>query len=353
MKAIRKFEQHAQFNPAFTTNEVFSLEATIKRSWSKIAPFWPLTNLIAVNPIKGFEDYPFEDGLKHAQAYFQQPDIPEGMQRVNRESIKWLQVFFDKGQATIQMPNKNLGMLKSLLSLIQFDERLHHKDIKKKKWLNKLPNKPEAIIAESLVYLDIPVKNQELFLTLMLTMLPGWAAHIQYETNWANHQDSGRLDFVAQTEFLAFRLVLTCLLWPKAKELLKWHDIAAKTVHADKTYNLICANEIEYQVGLLKQFQDLKKPNQRSRSKAQFVFCIDVRSEPFRRALEAQDRYETYGFAGFFGLPVEIEHIQTGERHASCPVLVKPAHHILEYPSGLHSAFQDDHQTLQTIKKLF
>ncbi len=57
----------------------------------------------------------------------------------------------------------------------------------------------------------------------------------------------------------------------------------------------------------------------------QAAFCIDVRSENFRRALEAMDPgIETIGFAGFFGLP--LAHRRFGSRltDAHLPVLLKP-----------------------------
>ncbi|MEI4231947.1 DUF2309 domain-containing protein [Roseovarius sp. D22-M7] len=58
----------------------------------------------------------------------------------------------------------------------------------------------------------------------------------------------------------------------------------------------------------------------------QAAFCIDVRSEVFRRALEAQDDgVETTGFAGFFGIPVAHRPEGTDEVQAHLPALLTPA----------------------------
>ncbi len=58
----------------------------------------------------------------------------------------------------------------------------------------------------------------------------------------------------------------------------------------------------------------------------QAAFCIDVRSEVFRRALESQNPgIETIGFAGFFGLPLQHRAHGTEELQIHLPVLLNPA----------------------------
>ena len=58
----------------------------------------------------------------------------------------------------------------------------------------------------------------------------------------------------------------------------------------------------------------------------QAAFCIDVRSEVFRRALESQSPgVETIGFAGFFGLFLQHRAHGTEELQVHLPVLLNPA----------------------------
>lgn len=335
-------------------DKVPPLNELIANSWKKIAPFWPLKNLIAVNPLAGFEDLSFEEALAKAHAHFQQQDIPLGMQHVNRESIKWLQVFFDQGQSTISMPLRNQGFFKSTMSLIRFDKKVHGNDKDKLYWISHLSHQPGKVIAESLAFLGIASCDQELFITLMLTTLPGWAAHIQYRTSWADVQDTENPHTVTKEEYLAFRLVLTCLIWPQAKELLDWHRKALEQSGENNTYDTIVKREAAYQQSLLKEFGQVSPPQKGKRSDAQLVFCIDVRSEPFRRALEPLGNYETFGFAGFFGVPVSLKDPVTNGSYASCPVLIKPAYQIEEHPNNCSvESCREGYQNMQGLKRLY
>ncbi|HUW04114.1 MAG TPA: putative inorganic carbon transporter subunit DabA [Acidimicrobiales bacterium] len=62
-----------------------------------------------------------------------------------------------------------------------------------------------------------------------------------------------------------------------------------------------------------------------ARPDAQVVLCIDVRSEGLRRHLEANGNVETFGFAGFFGVPMRVQRLGWERAEARCPVLVAPA----------------------------
>ncbi len=75
---------------------------------------------------------------------------------------------------------------------------------------------------------------------------------------------------------------------------------------------------------------NLKREEKKERPLAQALFCIDVRSERFRRNLERIGDYETYGIAGFFGIPISFVDLKKGHETYLCPVLIKPKNVVLE-----------------------
>lgn len=313
-----------------------NIELFAQAAWQKIAPCWEISELVAVNPLQGFEIFPIEQAIAEASVYFQASSPPQPMLSINRETIKWCQAFFDLGQASIPMPSRHLGLYAAWIQLAYWDKRLHLGDKKKRVWLKSLSLSPLKVIAACLDKLNIFHSEAETFLTLLLTTLPGWAAYVKYQAEWALPEKKSSC-FVTLMDYLAMRMVITCLLWSEAKELLVWHrnEKNKKTNHF-QWFEGVQQKEENDARSLLKKIQcslepEIKKKNNVKKNRiplAQFVFCIDIRSEPFRRALEVQGDYETFGFAGFFGIPVQIENTMTGESHASCPVLIRPKHKI-------------------------
>lgn len=74
-------------------------------------------------------------------------------------------------------------------------------------------------------------------------------------------------------------------------------------------------------------------------AEAQWVFCIDVRSEPMRRAIEAQGNFETFGYAGFFGAALRY-HDALGHETSQCPVLLSPSFDVHEKARDAHAEGQ-------------
>lgn len=325
-----------------------------KESFKKIAPAWPLKNLIAVNPLQGLEDLPIEEALKRSAAYFEQKVLPKGMDAVNRETIKWLQGYFDGGQSTISMPLRKKGLYTAWRKLVIYDSKIHHHDKNKQQWLKALPETAEQAIFICLLELDIEKEDWTQFLTLMLTTLHGWAAYVKYRTEWAEKLDAPHPHPVTQADYLAVRMIVTTLLWPEAKMLLDFYRNAYETGGATICLEKIQSTERAYRTPLLEKIS--KQPIRPSSiSKAQLVFCIDVRSEQFRRSLESTDDYETFGFAGFFGVPIQVIDAITNESYASCPVLLSPKYTVKESPLSRQDCRKDRkrHETLTKLKRIY
>ena len=95
------------------------------------------------------------------------------------------------------------------------------------------------------------------------------------------------------------------------------------------------AFEAGYQEDLIQKLRSaVSKPEagvgESTRPLAQAVFCIDIRSEPFRRNLEVVGNYETFGYGGFLDIPLRARAL--GHHHLTNqnPAIVNPKHTIHE-----------------------
>ena len=60
-----------------------------------IAPLWPMQTMIARNPLQGFELLNFEDAIAMGETFLTDSSYMtlNGSSEVNREIVKWCQVF--------------------------------------------------------------------------------------------------------------------------------------------------------------------------------------------------------------------------------------------------------------------
>ena len=332
-------------------NDEIDVQTMVQNCAKLIAPVWPLETFIACNPLHGFESMPFEEAIICSDALLDKSGNNESLKAVNLQMIKWCGAFLDVGQGTINLPHRDKGFYFGFLKLAPFDKQLHKSQQAMKDWLSALPENAEHAIKLCLVYLQIPKEKQEQFIKETLFYLPGWAGFVKWRSEWKNTIDTESKP-INLMDFLAVRLIITCLLWPEAgreKKKKKVNFLAKQTIQKIKR------NEDEYRQQLLQTLlPELQKTKCGSkRADVQLVFCIDVRSEPFRRAIESLGKYETLGFAGFFGLPVRVKKFDNGKAIDSCPVLLKPQFHIDEVVDSSEVALLERHQTVKNIYDAF
>ena len=88
-------------------------------------------------------------------------------------------------------------------------------------------------------------------------------------------------------------------------------------------------------------------PAREKRPFVQAAFCIDTRSERIRRHLEAVGDYQTFGIAGFFGVPVSLMELGKGSEIHLCPVLLTPKNLVLE----MSAAGRTDEHALTALER--
>lgn len=280
------------------------------------------------------------DGLPHPQG-------GTWSERVATEIGKWCAAYCDAGQAAWPMPWRDLPLFAAWREAASVDANPELLGLPGfRQLVQNLPADADEAIGMLLDELDVPVHAAADYLHRLLLGLAGWSAHLQYLAREGSATDA------ALHGLLAIRLTFeVALVRRHGADNFRSQLAAQPAAEAgtppprDLLLGLIWqqALEVSFRRRLLTGLQLAPARSAAPvRPAVQAVFCIDVRSEPLRRALEAQSpELETRGFAGFFGLPIEFVPFGGRQGKAQCPVLLKPQHRVHERLAGVSPAEEE------------
>ncbi len=362
-----------------------AFELRLRRACGRVAPLWPLRDFVAVNPFYGLAGQGFAEAARTLRRVGGQDLLParERFAEASREGRvtpadvaaagadpslvrlprptarpspsallvtdvldaalgtdwsgfcldeigKWVAAWSDEGQAAWRMPCRGLPLHAAWRGAMRHDRAAEVAGLAGfRAALARLPEEPVAACAAALAALGLAEADADDYLHRALLSVAGWAGlmrRLGWPAELAGKADDGVLNLLAlrlswdaalhavHAGERAFREAWGARL---AAAPAEGHDLSGDVA-------LLEACEIAFRRrvagGLAPQ------PGARPRPCAQAVFCIDVRSEVFRRALETvAPEVETFGFAGFFGFA--IEHVRFGDSAgaAQCPVLFPPS----------------------------
>jgi uncharacterized protein len=252
--------------------------------------------------------------------------------------------YFDLGQAIVAMPWRHLPLYESWRKAAAIDRSPTMMGLSTfRSSIPRLPAEPRAAIALALERLGIPDAAVERYLHASLTSIGGWAAwarYLRWQAELAGAMDDSIVDL------LAIRLVWDMLLYEEKRSpalVARWREMLAASMRppsakrqasAEIDRIMLNAMEIGLQRSVIAGFSRLPA-DPRTRPAVQAAFCIDVRSEIFRRALETvAPTVQTIGFAGFFGIFIEVVPLGSTTPRSHVPVIFNPAYRICEQVKG-------------------
>ncbi|VWX48325.1 putative inorganic carbon transporter subunit DabA [Novosphingobium sp. 9U] len=292
---------------------------------------------------------------------------------------KWCAAFFDRGFAAEPMPGREKGLYSAVHDLLADDPQFYALNPAEAgfAWGQAPLDAIRAVHAVLGTFQDGEAGGLR-WMRRMIARLPGWAGHIRWRSEKAD------LDVSAQspatiTDLLALWALIDPLdpqpsstaeitygvqeaaeqafgLRAGTLEALTGRerdmaDFVLRMTNADLAYLFMSAAERGYEEELIGELRKgaVRPEVQPQRAAAQLVFCIDVRSEPIRRAVERQGSYQTFGYAGFFGLPIALQSPVQAPRRRQLPVLLEPKHDLRTVPSPGRE--REAHRLLQRVRE--
>lgn len=359
------------------------LTNSIQAACKRIPPLWPLQNFVAVNPFLGLTDRKFSEAARlidavghgpmlraaadyqgeceaggigeeqiaaaytdctglvappHAASWLKaELDHTEVSRRVltvadwvdrfrgtnwagfvTDEISKWCASYFDRAQSRWAMPRRDESLYAAWKYAASIDLNPEVFGLRGfRSLVRALPEGEEAAIAHLLFLLGVPGEEVEDFLHRQLMSIFGWSAWCVYRERQGAGENITR-------QLLTIRLAYDAALLAIAEGYDAGRSVSAPSSFSRAKYIAQMAAEGTFRSKLAARLATARAPEKRvARKRLQAVFCIDVRSEGYRRALEAQaDGIETIGFAGFFGMALEFQD------SARCPVLISPRYPV-------------------------
>ena len=198
-------------------------------------------------------------------------------------------------------------------------------------YVSQAPEAAADALTSVVQRLEIPASAAQTYFHQMLITLGGWAQYARYRL-WQAELGGG-IDATI-SDFLAIRLIWEAALFDRYEHQIgaRWEAVVAKhalpvTPSAEHAIDAVLQEAWE-RAAQRNLAETLATPQSRrieGRPSMQAAFCIDVRSEVFRRALESiSPGIQTLGFAGFFGLTASHRRFASDVHEHRLPVLLNP-----------------------------
>lgn len=347
------------------------IQKYIAEAAAVVGKTWPLYSFVTSNPLADYEQMPFEEALLHAEKllnanvypettlfrqawekgeinesilrnllkehqlfdspehYLQQMELQIQMVEFNPNHAldtilsKWLAAFMDEGLAEWEMPYKSKGFYGAWRKLAVYDA-----DIPKTA-IEEIPKTSIEVLNE--VLNKYGEEEFAKICTFHLTALPGWTGYIKHRSAskslWQEAYPINLQDYLGVRLWVVQKIKGVII--PSIKTIST--NFAPPKLH----YIWLKSWEKSWQDELVKlltkkQINASISEDEKQLPDAQLVFCIDTRSELIRRNIEDKGNYETFGYAGFFGIAMDYENFNDGITRKSCPPILNSAYQVTE-----------------------